>query len=126
MRVTYAPAVRNFSFLVVLVALTGCAGGYDSNNDNVADDLGEVLDVDKDGDPDLYDINRDGTLDGIGVDTNGDSIADAIAIDADKDGLYEAISRGVDPMTGQDMITRSQLVPLPAPVYAVGQNPQQP
>jgi hypothetical protein len=126
MRVLYTPAVRNLSFLLTLVTLAGCAGGYDSNNDSVADDLGSVLDVDSNGDPDLYDINRDGMLDGIGVDTDGDSIADALAMDLNKDGFYEAISTGKDPMTGQDQITRSQLVPLPAPVYSVGQNPQQP
>jgi hypothetical protein len=126
MRVLLTPSVRYFSSLLVLAAMTGCAGGYDSNDDKVADDLGNVLDVDGDGDPDMHDIDLDGTLDGIGVDINGDSIADAIAVDADDDGFFEAISTGKDQMTGQDQITRSQLVPLPAPVYPVGQNPKQP
>jgi hypothetical protein len=104
-------------------ALVACDGGYDSNNDRLADDLGTFIDADGNGDPDQYDMNRDGTFDGIGVDTNSDSIADALAVDSDSDGFYESISNK-DP-AGADQVIRSQLVPLPAPVYAVGQNPTQ-
>jgi hypothetical protein len=125
MRGFNVPSLRHLLLALVLASAWGCDGGYDSNNDGVADDLGAVLDADGNGEPDLYDLDRDGNLDGIGVDTNGDAVADAIALDEDQDGFYEAIAVK-DQLTGQDKITRSQLVPLPAPVYPVGQNPSQP
>lgn len=110
-----------FASLVLLLSLAACDGGYDTNGDGVADDLGSALDADQDGEWDQFDIDRDGKFDGVGVDTNGDGFADSIAVDSDNDGFFESVSAG----TGSQP-KRSQLVPLPAPVYAVGQNPKQP
>jgi hypothetical protein len=120
MRVHPFARLQTFCASLALLSLAACDGGYDTNHDGVADDLGSAVDFDHDGDWDLFDIDRDGTLDGIGVDTDGDGIPDAIAVDADKDRFYESID------VGNGQVTRSQLVPLPAPVYPIGQNPKQP
>jgi|GEM_PF-5092941 len=109
-----------FGACLPFLLLTACDGGYDTNHDGIADDLGTAVDFDRNGDWDEFDIDRDGVLDGVGVDTNGDGVPDAIAVDVDKDRFFEAIDLG----TGE--LVRSQLVPLPAPVYAIGQDPKQP
>jgi len=76
----------------------GCAtksdftpAGVDANGDNVADDLGNAVDVNADGIADLIDMNKDGTTEGVGVDTNGDGVADALGLDTNSDGLLDAV-----------------------------------
>ncbi len=65
--------------------------GPDTNGDNVADDLGQVVDKNGDGYGDSIDINKDNVADGPGVDTNGDGTVDALALDTDCDGFYDSI-----------------------------------
>ena len=81
-------------WLCALCLLSACSGesssGPDKNHDNVADDLGKVVDKNNDGVADLIDINHDGKPDGFGIDTNGDGVADALALDPDCDGFFEA------------------------------------
>ncbi|MES1184070.1 MAG: hypothetical protein ABUL60_09645 [Myxococcales bacterium] len=68
----------------------GADSDPDKNRDQVADDLGNLVDTNQDAVADPIDINRDGKLDGVGIDTNGDGVADALALDPDCDGFYEA------------------------------------
>jgi hypothetical protein len=71
-------------------------GGIDRNGDNVADDLGTVVDADGDGFADWIDINGDGKLDGPGVDTDGDGKVDALALDTDCDGVFDSLDTNGD------------------------------
>ncbi len=83
----------------LVLALSPACGGssgsndsaLDANKDNVADDLGKVVDADGDGFADAIDINKDGKLDGPGVDTDGDGKADALALDTDCDGFFDSL-----------------------------------
>jgi hypothetical protein len=89
---------QRFTCFVGACALLSACGspsshksGPDKNNDNVADDLGSVVDGDGDGFADSIDINHDGKPDGPGVDTDKDGQVDALALDTDCDGFFEAI-----------------------------------
>ncbi|GEM_PF-1271329 len=42
------------------------------------------------------DIDKDGILDGIGMDTNGDGVVDALGLDRNNDGIIDAIDRDGD------------------------------
>src|SRR3954468_23378178 len=93
-------ALRPQRYPLLLCALAlgpACSGtsqkptGVDRNQDNVADDLGDLVDKNSDGVPDGIDINNDGTIDGIGLDTNHDGKADALALDTDCDGIFDSI-----------------------------------
>lgn len=85
---------QRFSWIVCALSLCSACGssssGPDKNDDNVADDLGKVVDANNDGNADLIDINHDGKPDGFGVDTDKDGKADALALDTDCDGFFEA------------------------------------
>jgi len=96
---------RRFSFLACALALvSACSGstdkerpGLDNNGDQVADDLGKLIDASpKDGSADLIDINHDGKTDGPGVDTDGDGKVDGLALDTDCDGFYESVDKTGD------------------------------
>ena len=93
---------QRFSFLVCAFALLpACSGkdapGLDNNHDNVADDLGALVDANpKDTFADPIDINGDGKADGPGVDTNKDGKVDALALDTDCDGFYESLDTNGD------------------------------
>jgi hypothetical protein len=88
---------RYSCFLCWLVLVSACSastskpGGIDRNQDNVADDLGDVVDGNHDGFADGIDINHDGTIDGPGVDRDHDGKVDALALDTDCDGVFDAI-----------------------------------
>ncbi|HVY27308.1 MAG TPA: hypothetical protein VHB79_12200 [Polyangiaceae bacterium] len=81
-------------FVSALSLVSACgsssSSGPDKNHDNVADDLGNVVDANHDGEADQIDINHDGKPDGFGIDTDGDGKADALALDTDCDGFFEA------------------------------------
>lgn len=82
-----------FSCAFLLLSACGSSAGStgpDKNHDNVADDLGSVVDNDHDGEADLIDINHDGKPDGYGIDTDHDGKADALALDTDCDGFFES------------------------------------
>src|SRR5688572_16143046 len=70
---------------------SGNSDEVDANGDKVADDLGQLVDADKDGQADTVDLNQDGKAEGFALDTDGDGEADALALDVDCDGLYDAI-----------------------------------
>ncbi len=63
----------------------------DADGDGVPDSLGTTQDNDGDGFPDHIDLDGDGILDGIGVDTDGDGILDAVGIDTDGDGIIDGL-----------------------------------
>jgi hypothetical protein len=85
--------VLAFAFVLVPAcsSSSGKPTGIDRNQDNVADDLGVVLDEDGDGFADGIDINHDGVVDGPGVDTDHDGKLDALGLDTDCDGIYDSI-----------------------------------
>jgi hypothetical protein len=87
-------SLRVSRFCCVLALLSACgssgASGPDKNHDNIADDLGSVVDKNHDGFGDPIDINHDGKPDGPGIDTDGDGEVDALALDTDCDGLFES------------------------------------
>jgi len=113
---------QRFSFLLCALALVpACSGstakdlpGLDSNGDQVADDLGKLVDVNpKDGSADLIDINKDGKADGPGVDTDKDGKVDGLALDTDCDGFYESVDTTGDGVA--DIRTRRQDAPPVVP-----------
>jgi len=94
---------RRYSLsLCALTLLAACSSprskptGIDRNHDNVADDLGVVIDEDGDGLADGIDINHDGRIDGPGVDTDHDGKVDALALDTDCDGIYDSLDTNGD------------------------------
>jgi len=101
---------RDAFFLCLIVLVSACGSsskkptGIDRNQDNVADDLGDLVDKNGDGVPDGIDINHDGTIDGIGLDTDHDGKVDALALDTDCDGIYDSIDTNGDGMP--DFATR--------------------
>lgn len=112
---------QRFSFLLCALALVpGCSGtpakelpGLDTNSDMVADDLGKLIDANKDGSADLIDINHDGKPDGPGVDTDRDGKVDGLALDTDCDGFYESVDTTGDGVA--DLLTRRQDAPPVVP-----------
>ncbi len=80
--------------------------GPDTNNDNVADDLGGVVDEDGDGLADTIDINGDGIDDGPGIDSDGDGDPDALALDTDCDGFFDSMDTNGDGLA--DFVTSRQ------------------
>lgn len=90
--------------IVVLALLAsgsgiGCSAGStvdpkenaDDNGDGVLDTLGRALDLDSDGAWDWYDVDQDGTPDGVGVDINGDGEFEGVGIDTNGDGLIDGV-----------------------------------
>lgn len=97
------------SVFLLLALSSGCAvpDGPDMNGDSIADDLGNGMDLDEDGDLDQVDMQPDGKLDGVGIDTDGDGFLDAVALDLNGDRLYEAMDTNGDGLAD----FRSSLVP---------------
>lgn len=89
---------RRLSFVsaLTLAACSSSSGGFDANNDKVADGLGSLVDSDGDGFADSIDIDGDGLPDGLGIDTNGDGMVDGLLLDTDCDGIYESVSKNKD------------------------------
>lgn len=105
--------LRRLSFASVFgLVACGSVAQFDGNGDSVADDLGKLVDLNKDGVADSIDINHDGIMDGPGLDTNGDGVADALALDTDCDGYYESADTSGDKTPN---LTSRKSPPLPAP-----------
>jgi len=98
------------------------ADGADANGDNVADDLGRVVDEDGDGLADSIDINGDGVDDGPGIDSDGDGDADALALDTDCDGFFDSMDTSGDGLADFETSRREIGTPDPdcAPALARG------
>ncbi len=96
-RILLASLVPSASLLLAIACSSPSRSpGLDKNRDNVADDLGDVVDADSDNVADGIDINNDGKIDGPGVDRDGDGRADALALDTDCDGVFDSLDTNGD------------------------------
>ena len=99
---SFSGGSRSFSVVLLLCAVQACGSsssgprGVDADHDNVADDLGDLVDENNDRNADSIDIDGDGTPDGTGIDTDKDGKVDALLLDTDCDGIFDSIDTSGD------------------------------